>query len=67
MLHLVAKKAESCPLMYNNTYIQHLGNPLGQYGANEIEEPAILPFNRQADDAIGTVFGDRDAKVYGIE
>lgn len=67
MLHLVAKKAESCPLMYNNTYIQHLGNPLGQYGANEIEEPAILPFNQQADDAIGMVFGDRDAKVYGIE
>jgi len=67
MLHLVAKKAESCPEMYDNTYIQKLGLPLGQYGANEIEEPEIMTFDEKADEKISTVMGERGAKVYFID
>lgn len=67
MLHLVAKKQESCPEMYRNTYIQTLGMTLGQYGGNEVAEPQILPFDETADTKITGVMGDRDAKVYYIE
>ncbi|MBQ7922412.1 MAG: hypothetical protein IJ325_07535 [Clostridia bacterium] len=67
ILHLVAKEAESCPDMYENTYIQHLGMTLGQYGANASAEPLILPFDDQADETICTVFQDRGAQVYYIE
>jgi len=67
MLHLVAKKAESCPQMYGNTYVQYVGNPIGQYGANEVAEPPILTFDEQAEQTIADVFGDRDAKVYKIK
>lgn len=67
MLHLVAKKPESCPDMYENTYIQHIGLPLGQYGANEVSEPANIVFDEIADRRIADVLGDRDAKVYYIE
>ncbi len=67
MLHLVAKKPESCPVMYNNTYIQHAGLPLGQYGANETKEPPILPFDNHAAEIIHTVFGDKTAKTHTIQ
>ena len=66
MLHLVAKKAESCPKMYENTYIQTIGNPLGQYGANETEEPEILPFDKNADMSVNDVFDDKNAKIYYV-
>ena len=52
--------------MHGNTYIQTLGNPLGQYGANEIAEPPVLTFDENADRTITEVFGDRDAQVYYI-
>ena len=67
MLHLVAKKPESCPDMYENTYIQHIGLSLGQYGANEISEPANMVFDEIADRRIADVLGDRDAKIYYIK
>lgn len=67
MLHLVALKDEFCPEMRGNTYIQHLGGALGQYGANETAQPPILPFNQNAKENINTVFGDKTAKVYYIE
>lgn len=67
MLHLVAKKAESCPDMHDNTYIQHLGGMIGQYGANEVKEPEIEIFDENAEDKILNIFGDKDAKVYFIE
>jgi len=67
MLHLVAKKAESCPQMHDNTYIQHLGGMIGQYGAKEVKEPEIEIFDESAEDKILNVFGDRNAKVYYIE
>ena len=67
MLHLVALKDEFCPVMQNNTYIQHLGATLGQYGANELAEPENLPFNNNAKDYIENIFGDKTAKIYYIK
>ncbi|MBR3714647.1 MAG: hypothetical protein IKM18_01930 [Clostridia bacterium] len=64
MLHLVAEKQESCPEMYENTYVQNLGGMLGQYGANEEKEPEILIFDENADEKIENIFGDKNAKVY---
>ena len=66
MLHLVAKKQESCPDMHDNIYIQHLGGKIGQYGANEIEEPENLSFDEKAEQKITEVFGDKNAQVYWI-
>ena len=66
MLHLVAKKQESCPTLKSNTYVQTLGHTLGQYGGNEISEPATLAFDERADRVIADVFGETDATVYGI-
>lgn len=67
MLHLVAKKDESCPVLYENTYIQRRGNTLGQYGGNEHGEPANYSFDERADKTLETVFGERDAKVYYLD
>ncbi len=67
MLHLVAQKAESCPVMYNNTYIQNIGGMLGQYGANEVKEPDILAFDENASKTVLEIFGDKNAKVYTIK
>ena len=67
MLHLVAKERESCPRMENNTYIQHLGYPLGQYGANEIQEPLNMVFDEQAEDTLRKVFGESNSVVYYLD
>jgi len=67
LLHLTASREESCPDMYDNTYIQHLDGCLGQYGGDEPIEPESYVFDRQADQIIRDVFGDRGAKVYVIE
>ncbi len=64
MLHLVAKKPESLPRLEGNTYLQEMGMPLGQYGANETEEPPILVFDEDAEETVKTVFGDKTATVY---
>ncbi|MBQ8509904.1 MAG: hypothetical protein IJ493_08375 [Clostridia bacterium] len=66
MLHLVAEKDDSCPDMHGNTYIQHEGGMIGQYGGNELAEPEILVFDDEADVKIEKIFGDTDAKVYII-
>lgn len=67
MLHLVAEDKNSCPKMYNNTYIQHRGGMLGQYGENKKIEPEIFLMDDNADDTVNTIFGDKEAKVYVIE
>jgi len=67
MLHLVALKDEYCAELRSNTYIQHLGGRLGQYGGNEEQEPENLIFDENAEKKIQNVFGDRSAKVYYIE
>jgi hypothetical protein len=64
MLHLVAKERESCPHMEGNTYIQYLGRPLGQYGANETGEPPTIVFDEGAEEYLRTVVGDPNPAVY---
>lgn len=66
MLHLVAKKDEYCPTMYNNTYIQNKGRMIGQYGGNEICEPEILYFDENAEEVIKEVFREENPNVYYI-
>ena len=67
MVHLVAKKQESCPQMDRNTYIQKYGMTLGQYGANEIEEPENMGFDENVEGKIKTVFGEKDPKIYYMD
>ncbi len=67
MLHLVAEKQEFCPEMIGNTYIQYLDNPLGQYGGKENGEPAVITFDKNAEDSIKNIFGEKEAKVYYID
>ena len=66
MLHIVCKDESSLPEMYENTYIQKLGQTLGRYGANALSEPPNLSFDENAEAVIATVFCDRDAVVYNI-
>jgi len=67
MLHLVAQKQQSCPIMSGNTYIQHAGGMLGQYGGNESAEPAIILFDDQIEASVQTIFGDAQAVVCRID
>ena len=67
MLHLVALKPESCPAMHHNTYVQELGLTLGQYGANEVAEPPMLPFDEQAEQTILEVLKEESPTVYYIQ
>jgi hypothetical protein len=62
-LHLVALKESSLPVMQGNIYIQTEGKLLGQYGANEQEEPSTLIFDKNAEETIKTTFCDLTAKV----
>ena len=64
MLHLVAKKKQSLPKMYRNTYIQYENGMLGQYGENEDAEPPIIAFDGDVDGVIHNTFGDEGALVY---
>ena len=64
MIHLVAKKQGSCPGMESNTYIQRLGLPLGQYGANEVQEPMNMVFDERAEEMLRTVVGEKNPTVY---
>ena len=66
MLHLVAQKQESCPRMMGNTYIQHRGGMLGQYGGNEYAEPEIILFDEDVNRAIREKLGDDSAEIYMI-
>jgi len=64
MLHLVALKDEYCPQMHDNTYIQHKGGMIGQFGGNEKTEPEIQIYDETAEEKIWRIFGDENAKVY---
>ena len=66
MLHLVAAQDAYCPKLHNNTYIQHLGGMLGQYGGNAKEEPLVEAFDEGAEKTITERWHDKDATVYGI-
>ena len=67
MLHLVARKDEYCPKMYENTYVQFKGGMIGQWGGNENGEPPIEIFDENAEEKIKNIFKDKDAKVYIID
>ena len=67
MVHLVARKQESCPIMDGNIYVQNFGRPLGQYGAIEIAEPPIMVFDETAEDVIRENFGDKNAVICTLE
>lgn len=64
LLHLVAKEAESCPVMSGNTYVQKYGMTLGQYGANEEREPEVIAFFPGVEKTIKEVFGDKEAEIF---
>lgn len=67
MLHLVALKDEYCAKLSGNTYIQHLGGMLGQYGGNEAEEPPVEIFDETVEEIIRSKWGDETAKIYCVE
>ena len=67
MLHVVAKEESSMPEMKGNTYIQTLGNSLGQFGANAVIEPENAVFDENADKKIAQTFGESNATVYYIK
>ena len=46
--------------MHDNIYIQHLGGKIGQYGANEIEEPENLSFDEKAEQKRGSFRADKN-------
>ena len=66
LLHLVAQKDAYCPALQENTFIQHLGGRIGQYGGNEIAEPENMRFDQNAEDKIRNVLGDKTAEIYYI-
>jgi hypothetical protein len=67
MLHLVARKDEYCPKMYENTYVQLKGGMIGQWGSSENGEPPIEIFDENAEEKIKNIFKDKDASVYIID
>lgn len=67
LVHLVAREKESCPVMQGNTYIQHRGGLLGQYGANALREPDLLIFDDHAEALIRTHLRDDAATVILLE
>lgn len=66
MIHTVALEESSCPEMYENTYLQNLSSPLGQYGANRESEPHNVVFDENAEKSVAEYLKDRDARVYII-
>ena len=64
MIHLVAENEESCPKMYNNTYVQDLGATLGQYGSREVSIPEDIVFDEFVEDKIKNILGEESPKVY---
>ena len=64
IIHVVAREESSMPVMKGNTYVQKLGNSLGQFGANAVSEPENAVFDENAELKIKNTFGETDAKVY---
>lgn len=67
MVHLVAEDSASCPVMRNNTYIQDLGQKIGQYGGKENGEPENYVFDENAEDILINEFKEENPKVYYIK
>lgn len=62
----MTEKDEYCPKMYGNTYIQHQGGMIGQWGGNEDGEPPIEFFDKDAEKTICDKWSDTDAEIYII-
>lgn len=67
MLHLAAKEPENLPEMARNVYVQNIGAALGQYGANQNGELAMLISDHEADEKIARILKEAGAEVYEIE
>lgn len=67
LLHTVAIRDEYCPRYDGNTYVQHLGGMLGQWGGNEEKEPEVEIFDARAAEKVERVFGDENAHVLILE
>lgn len=68
MLHLVTKLPEHLPEMQGNTYIQHHGAMLGQYGDMQNGEPPILKYDiANIEETIKNTLYDNTAKIYYID
>jgi hypothetical protein len=67
IVHLVADTQDSCPAMWENTYVQYDGGCLGQWGGKENGEPTTHPFTADAERILTETFGERDPKVYIIK
>ncbi len=67
LIHCVADKTEYCPSLSNNTYVQHEGGLLGQWGGKENGEVETKVVNENSEYAIQNEYGDENAKVYLIK
>ena len=53
--------------MARTVYVQNMGVALGQYGANQNGEPAMLISDHEADEKIARILKEAGAEVYEIE
>lgn len=67
VLHLVARKESSLPILEGNTYLQELGADLGLYGANEVKEPEIITFDKDIEQKLASVVKETGAKIYFVK
>lgn len=66
LLHLCCRDAASAPKVYRNTYVQTLGNALGQYGSWQNRPVPVYGFFEDAEEVIRDVFGDTDPTVWYV-
>ena len=66
LLHLCCQSPQDRPRVYNNTYIQTLGLPLGQFGDLTRGDPPILSFFETSDAALSAAAGDARATAYWV-
>ena len=64
LLHLCCLSPESYPAVDGNVYIQHLGRPLGQFGACRDGAPQVVAFMETADEDIQAMAQDHHARAY---
>ena len=67
ILHTVARKESSLPILEGNTYIQELGADLGLYGANEASEPEVITFDKDVGEKLSNVIKESGAKIYFVK
>ena len=63
LLHLCGEAEKDLPVMDHNTYVQILGLPLGQFGADGETVPPVLSFFETSGPDIAGIFGDQHAET----